>query len=506
MKTGWLLALAMVPGLVLAQPTDLVQPHGREFVRNGQTYTFIGVNMRGLSHYGAGSPLNFTTTGHIDENLNGAQSMGVKVIRLFAANKHQTNASNIARLKDVLDKMEARDQKAIITLTDFYNTGFNPPGDEAYFLTQSSGGVYLDDSWFAGGFRTNYLPWVRAVVTELKDHNAVFSWQIGNELTDLKTPNNIIAFAKETAAEIKAIDPYHMVSTGFLAIDHTQVGIEAGVELYNDPNIDFITGHSYNGDDPFQNWSVQARIEKPFVLSEFGWDTRDANRPARVQEQLVKWIDQRQARGFMQWGYQAQANDIGDGDSILGMDRYAHGDYTALFNAYSARAAALTAKPPASLDPPAGENVALGAVAWQASSNFSTAYNGAKAFDGVVSASSKWTSDGSTAQSWLALDLGDEYPLTGFILRMANDAAEDVRYAFPSYELQTGTSLAGPWTTRFTGENPAQYAVMRHVAAAPIPARYVRLLVTDAGIDNYARLPEFEVYARPAASEQWIVY
>ncbi len=495
--------------MAFAQPADLVTVHGREFAYNGQVYRFVGMNIRGIAHYGRGNPLIYTSLGDVDTNLDGLAALGGKVVRLFAANKFFSHADNAAHLEYVLDRMHARGQKAIIALTDVYTTDFHPQGDDSYYQLQPSGWTLLDDTWFASGFRTNYLPFVDAVVTRLKDHPAVFAWELGNELTDIKNPNNIIGFAKETATRIKGIDPYHMVTTGFLSIDHTQIGIENGIDLYSNANIDFMTVHSYTGDDPLQNREVHCRLEIPLVLEEYGWDRNVGDRVASTTAQIPKWFGERQVRGMMNWGYQAQSMDIGDGDGIFGIDRYSHTDYNEMTALFKARADLIAANPMdlPRLGPPDGQNLALDAAAWSTDGNFSAAYAGDKAIDGIVSAASKWTSTGAAPPHWIALDLGATRNLTGFIIRMAGDAAETIRYDFPAYQIQTGSSLSGPWATDFTVSNPAQFAVQTSYYDTPKSARYVRLYITNTGIDNYARLPEFEVYGTAQVNGLgWIFY
>jgi PKD repeat protein len=145
-------------------------------------------------------------------------------------------------------------------------------------------------------------------------------------------------------------------------------------------------------------------------------------------------------------------------------------------------------------------NVARTAVAWAASSVYSAAYGGDKAYDGTVSVASKWTSNGTTADSWLALDLGRSYDVTQFVVKHAGSAGESKGYNTQAFRLESGTSLSGPWTTRATVANTAQTDDASTVTlTGPVVTRYVRLYVTDAGIDNYARIPEFEVYGTPTA-------
>ena len=68
---------------------------------------------------------------------------------------------------------------------------YGPAGDDGYYQLQTGGWTLLDGTWFAGGYNTNYLPWVEAVVSALKNHNAIFAWEIGNELTDIDTANSV---------------------------------------------------------------------------------------------------------------------------------------------------------------------------------------------------------------------------------------------------------------------------------------------------------------------------
>jgi PKD repeat protein len=148
---------------------------------------------------------------------------------------------------------------------------------------------------------------------------------------------------------------------------------------------------------------------------------------------------------------------------------------------------------------PTGDNLARDAAAWAVSSSYSSDYGGDRATDGVVSASSKWTSDGLSATSWLALDLGSEARVNGFIVRHAGDAGELHSYNTQAYLLEAGDSLTGPWTTLVTVDNSQQEASTTSVLADGVTTRFVRLFITDAGIDTYARIPEFEVYGNHVA-------
>ncbi|MDI6783702.1 MAG: discoidin domain-containing protein [bacterium] len=422
--------------------------------------------------------------------------MGGKVIRLFAPAQNTTHQENVNRLKNVLDKMDSRGLKAIVCLTDLYQTGYCPLGDYSYYSTQPGGWTLLDDVWFSGGFRNNYLPFVQLAVNQLKDHTAIFAWELGNELTDIKNPKNIYSFALEVSSTIKSIDTSHMVTTGFIGIDHTQLGEDTGFNLYSSPYLDFITQHSYNGDDQSQNWAVHSRLQKPLIIEEYGWNSTYGNRTTNTLTQLNKWLDTRAARGFMQWGYQAQSYDIGDGDNVVGMDRYAYTDYNEMFSIYSTRAvqfAAITTTRPTHLAP-TGTNIAGLSSAWQTDSDYSSSYTGDKAFDGIISGASKWCSNGNPPPHWLAINLGQPRYLSGFKVQLAGAADEWIIFNFKNFEIQSGSSLTGPWTTEFTVDNSPQFSSVNCLYDTPKQLQYLRLYITNCGVDNYARLPEFEVY------------
>lgn len=154
--------------------------------------------------------------------------------------------------------------------------------------------------------------------------------------------------------------------------------------------------------------------------------------------------------------------------------------------------------PPPPPPPLEAENVALGAVGFAASSTFNADYSGDKAYDGIVSPDSKWTSDGTSEESWLALDLGASYEIENFIVRHAGAGGEESYYNTAAYQLESASSLSGPWEGLVSVSNTSGENATTSVLATPVTTRFVRLFITDAGTDRYARIPELEVYGRPS--------
>lgn len=502
----WVALIVSVSAVVAAhgaEPPDLVRACGTEFVRDGRAYRFVGMNIRGLVHYGGGDgALPYTNLGHIDENLAGAAGMGCRVVRVFAANKNITHQEAVNRLGYALDRANAYGIKLIIALTDFCPTAFHPQGDDGYYTQNPWGWTVLNHDWFAGGYQNNYLPYVALAVTTHKDHPAVFCWQLGNEIADQTSAATHDAFVHAMAAHIKAIDPHHMVSIGMLSLAHIPgYSTQAGINLYSDANLDFITAHRYNDDLHPIDFNVRDAVGKPIVISEagcqLGHSAVGGDRVGFMDGRIDYFVNTRGARGFMNWGYQAQGYDIGDGDSIFGIDRYAHSDYNAMVNMYAGYATTLNAYEPeiGPIQSPRGRNVALDHVAWQADSEYNATYAGERALDGLLT--TKWNSTQASPTHWLAVDLGQEQIITGFRAHLAGAGGEWSLFNLAQYAIQTGPSLSGPWTTLVDVDNASQADAPESALETPLRARYVRLYATDCGQDDYARLYEFEVIGDP---------
>ena len=139
---------------------------------------------------------------------------------------------------------------------------------------------------------------------------------------------------------------------------------------------------------------------------------------------------------------------------------------------------------------PAGANAARNATGvWTDSGT------GNLAIDGVISAGSKWTSEGTVPPHWLQLDLGGLRNVTGFVVRHAGAGGEPSYFNTRTFHFETAPSTSGPWRVDTMVFNAASADSTARTYYQPQVLRHVRLYVTDPGIDNYARIAELEVYA-----------
>ena len=336
--------------------TDFVRVQGSEFVAGGRPLRFIGVNIRGLVHYGDGRTLPFATRDHAREQIRAARAMGVRVIRVFLPSIHADAATTIERLRSLIELMraEASDVYLLPALCNLYqDVEFRIPGDDPFYERSDPNfpGNLLNGAFFSGGYRTNFLPFVQQVVQALRDEPTIFAWEIGNELKlnpvsgDLEHDPNIatfLAFMQTMAQEIRRLDPNHLVTTGMISTHHAWLhtpGLRR--KLYAGPEFDFLTVHCYNDERQNDDSGLAQELGKPFIVEEAGYGLAfGGDRSPKAREDLAIWFG-KGSRGYMPWGFMATGNDIGDGDRDSGLDRTLHGDWEPLFSLFRGQAEVL---------------------------------------------------------------------------------------------------------------------------------------------------------------------
>jgi hypothetical protein len=334
-----------------------VRVAGDEFVEGGQRLRFIGVNIRGLVHYGDGRTLEHTNDGHRGEQLRAARDMGARVVRVFLPCVNANIDQTIAGLQRVLEIMRAETPNLYLlpALSNLYaDVPFRVQGDDGFYarVNPNFHTDLLNSAFFTGGYRVNYLNLVRRVVESFRGEPRIFAWEIGNELkldTTGAPPASdphvaaFIAFNHAVAAEIRRLDPNHLITTGMSSTHHAWLHTpELRRRLYATPLFGFITVHCYNDELENDDSALAAELRKPFIVEEAGYgrrylQDRFGERPELTRHDLARWFNLG-ARGYMPWGFMATGNDIGDGDDDAGFDRALHGDWDVLFSIFRDKA------------------------------------------------------------------------------------------------------------------------------------------------------------------------
>jgi hypothetical protein len=334
------LALEAVPVVVVPTAGPFVTVRGRQFAIEGRPFRFIGVNLRGLAHYGMGK---FDIAAQRVQ-LKHAHEMKVRVVRLFLAHKEAPQeeiATRLARTLDLL-RSEYPQMYLVPAFTDLYiNSEMYPQGDDGYYESGPGGAwTILGARWFSEGYKQNYLPLVRHIVGRkaFRNEPQILAWEIGNELKLDGKPGQFIKFNQAVADEIRSLDPNHLITTGMMSTAHAGLNRDQWTRLYSHANLDFITCHIYNADYRDDDSKVGVAVNKPFIVEEAGFDGKPGdNRAEQIKRDMDTMLDNRRAAGYMQWGFMAEG-DNRDGDRDRGMDWVYHSDWNDLFGAYKERA------------------------------------------------------------------------------------------------------------------------------------------------------------------------
>lgn len=361
------LALEAIP-LFDDRADPFVRTAGRELVFGGRALRFVGVNLRGLVHYGDKATLPFTEERTQAEQLQSAYEMGARVVRVFLPSEHADTQQTIDRFERLLGKMRAgfADMFLIVALTNLYaDTPFKLAGDREFYARTPDNYELLGPAWFSEGYKRHYLPFVTEVVKRFRGERQILAWEPGNEFKVDHNPELLVQFMHAMARAIRGLDGNHLITTGMISTRHAymQHRPELRRKLYDHPVIDFITVHAYNGKNKEDDSDLARDCNKPFIVEEAGFSRAGGDEPDEpglhpcqnsdrspcVQADMDKWFG-RGACGYMQWGFMA-GGDNGDGDTDSGMGPRFHGyDWEPLRATYRHRADALWQAAPAIAD------------------------------------------------------------------------------------------------------------------------------------------------------------
>ncbi len=336
-----------------------VQTRGTEFLLDGRPFRFVGANLREFAYYTRPDVLPAATANDQDMQITVLRQIGMRVVRLFAPHHLVDAETSISLVRAALDKLHQGSLLAIIALTDsLAQSGFCIPEDRPRFHNQVLGHVDKTGYFHQEGYKQFYLPFVQRMVTALRDHPAVFAWELGNEFAIHPQPANspdgdaFFNFHQNVSRTIRQIAPNHLITTGLVNTGHGTPAFRNAEDyarrLYAIPTLDFATVHFYQREaDPnaamadeegrsLVDLRVLRSLSKPLIVEEFGSTINNPNRVEFTSMKLNAWMSSG-AAGFMQWGFSATGRDIGTGDNRHGMDNYAAGNapvFSGLVNLY----------------------------------------------------------------------------------------------------------------------------------------------------------------------------
>lgn len=299
-----------------------------QFVRDGKPYYFVGTNF----WYGAilGSEGEGGNRERLHKELDFLKSIGINNLRVLVGADGENgiktrvepslqvapgvyNDTILAGLDYFMNELRERDMTAVLYL----NNSWEWSGGYSVYLQWSGHGdavVPAVDGWPAymeyvkqfpqsDSAKALFANHVNYIVSRTNRYNqikyvddpTIMSWQIGNEPRAFSDENKepFARWMADVAAQIKSLDPNHMVSSGSEGSWGCRMDMNLFEKIHADPNINYLNIHIW----PY-NWSwvkadslkellprakentkkyiddhmvIARKYSKPIVLEEFGF-------------------------------------------------------------------------------------------------------------------------------------------------------------------------------------------------------------------------------------------
>ena len=299
-----------------------------QFVRDGKPYYFVGTNF----WYGAilGSEGEGGNRERLHKELDFLKSIGINNLRVLVGADGENgiktrvepslqvapgvyNDTILAGLDYFMNELRERDMTAVLYL----NNSWEWSGGYSVYLQWSGHGdavVPAVDGWPAymeyvkqfpqsDSAKALFANHVNYIVSRTNRYNqikyvddpTIMSWQIGNEPLAFSDENKepFARWMADVAAQIKSLDPNHMVSSGSEGSWGCEMDMNLFEKIHADPNINYLNIHIW----PY-NWSwvkadslkellprakentkkyiddhmvIARKYSKPIVLEEFGF-------------------------------------------------------------------------------------------------------------------------------------------------------------------------------------------------------------------------------------------
>ncbi|RGT11744.1 beta-mannosidase [Bacteroides uniformis] len=299
-----------------------------QFVRDGKPYYFVGANF----WYGAilGSEGEGGNRERLHKELDFLKSIGINNLRVLVGADGENgiktrvepslqvapgvyNDTILAGLDYFMNELRERDMTAVLYL----NNSWEWSGGYSVYLQWSGHGdavVPAVDGWptymeyvkqfpQSDSVKALFANHVNYIVSRTNRYNqikyvddpTIMSWQIGNEPRAFSDENKepFARWMADVAAQIKSLDPNHMVSSGSEGSWGCEMDMSLFEKIHADPNINYLNIHIW----PY-NWSwvkadsltellprakentkkyiddhmvIARKYSKPIVLEEFGF-------------------------------------------------------------------------------------------------------------------------------------------------------------------------------------------------------------------------------------------
>ncbi|GAA3612004.1 cellulase family glycosylhydrolase [Flavivirga amylovorans] len=228
----------------------MVKESSADFKPDNKTVSNENLDIKGINYYPQASPWDMFgeqfDADIISKDFKRIKDAGLNSIRIFvpyeAFGKANVDSEKLKKLVQVMDVAEAEHIKVMVTLFDFY-------------------GDYAVLDW------TLNQRHAETIVSALKNHNALFAWDIKNEPNlDFESRNqvNVMAWLDHMINLVKSLDSEHPVTIGWSNAE--------SATLLKD-KVDVVSFHYYEALDDLEVTYKTLKTDipdKPIAITEFG--------------------------------------------------------------------------------------------------------------------------------------------------------------------------------------------------------------------------------------------
>jgi mannan endo-1,4-beta-mannosidase len=312
--------------------SDFVYAKDGRLELHGERYRFFGVNVYSMlsdSHHRRGFVCGKAwTRAKRDKAMREIRSFGGTVIRLPVYQPYTDSASDFRILDETIALAERHGIRLILVLEGQWG--------------HCSTGEYITPAWYRGGYRSpydkhrlSYVEYARRIVTRYKDEPTILAWQLMNEAeassgaiaVGVPDPEALYMFARDMSAEIRRIDPNHLISLGTIDDSRAGMGTVDYANVLQLSTVDLAEGHDYEALQPFPMAMRRCRkiaelAKVPFMIGEVGVSTEEfvpEDRARYLVEKLEAAWDA-DVDGLLIWSYAAGDGggfDIAPGDPVI---------------------------------------------------------------------------------------------------------------------------------------------------------------------------------------------
>ncbi|MEO8084584.1 MAG: hypothetical protein ABI780_12240 [Ardenticatenales bacterium] len=142
------------------------------------------------------------------------------------------------------------------------------------FVVTLADNVFKGRDWFGGKEdEKRYRPHLARTVERFKDRPEVAAWELINEPNCAGNPtqeclDTIKGWLRARAAEVKAIDACHLVSTGMIGAGNYDEDLTMYRRVHREPVIDIVSAHRRSSDESEKERAAAEELDRPLLYGE----------------------------------------------------------------------------------------------------------------------------------------------------------------------------------------------------------------------------------------------